>query len=72
MARLSTKNAFYSVATNEYMARGGDGYDALTAGEVIFDGDDTDLIASIMIEYIRTNTPVASRVEGRINLIKAN
>lgn len=66
------KNAFYSVATNEYMARGGDGYDALTAGEVIFDGDDTDLIASIMIEYIRTNTPVASRVEGRINLIKAN
>ncbi|MBF2761035.1 MAG: 5'-nucleotidase C-terminal domain-containing protein [Ectothiorhodospiraceae bacterium AqS1] len=66
------ENALYSVATNEYMARGGDGYDALAAGEVIFDGDDSDLIASILIGFIRANTPVSPKVEGRINLIKAN
>ncbi|MBF2735662.1 MAG: 5'-nucleotidase C-terminal domain-containing protein [Betaproteobacteria bacterium AqS2] len=59
----------YTVATNNYMAGGGDGYDSLVNGEVLLDGDDTDLVASILIEYIRANSPVAPQVEQRINYI---
>ncbi len=69
--RLLDKNAFYSVATNDFMLRGGDGYKPLSAGETIFDADDSDLITSILIEFIRANSPVAPKIEGRINLIQA-
>lgn len=57
----------YTVVTNDYMAGGGDGYASLTNGEVVMDATDTDLVAAILIEYIRANSPVAPAPDGRIS-----
>ena len=61
--------ADYTVATNDYMAGGGDGYSMFAdESELLLDGDDTDLMASAVIEYIRGRGSVSPAVEGRITL----
>ena len=58
----------YTLATNDYMARGGDGYTALEAGTPLLGTRDGRLIANDVMAYITAQKTVAPKVEGRIAL----
>lgn len=56
----------YTVAANDYIARGGDGFQVLKQAKVIIDVSGGSLMASQVMDYIATRGTVAPRVEGRI------
>jgi 2',3'-cyclic-nucleotide 2'-phosphodiesterase (5'-nucleotidase family) len=56
----------YRVATNDYMAGGGDGYAALKNGRALIDASGATLMATTVMNHIAANAPVAPKVEGRI------
>jgi len=56
----------YRVATNDYMAGGGDGYAAFKNGKALIDASGAKLMATTVMDYIAANAPVAPEVEGRI------
>jgi len=56
----------YTVATNDFLARGGDGYDVFTEGRTLINAIDGTLMASQVIDYIAAKGTVAPEVEGRI------
>jgi 5'-nucleotidase / UDP-sugar diphosphatase len=59
--------ATYRVATNDFLASGGDGYTALTRGRSIVDASAGNLMASTVINYMTAlGGTVAPKVEGRI------
>jgi 2',3'-cyclic-nucleotide 2'-phosphodiesterase (5'-nucleotidase family) len=58
----------YTVATNDFMARGGDGYDALSKGRQLINAIDATLTASQVIDYVAAKGTIAPEVEGRIVL----
>jgi 5'-nucleotidase/UDP-sugar diphosphatase len=60
----------YKVATNDYMMAGGDGYTALSNGNVLIDKSAASLMASDVIDYITGMKTVAPAVEGRIVIKK--
>ena len=59
----------YRVAANDYMFRGGDGYEALARGEVVIDPSGGALLASMVMDYIKKQGEIAPRVEGRITRV---
>ena len=56
----------YTVATNNYMAGGGDGYAALKKGRQLIDATGGTLMASMVIDYIAAEGTVAQQPDGRI------
>lgn len=58
--------AKYRLATNDYLANGGDGYAALKSGKVLVGEAEADLIANIVMAYIRAKGTVAPALGGRI------
>lgn len=59
-------NATYRVATNDFMANGGDGYEVFTRGKK---ANNTDvLLADAVVSYLRGKGTVDPKVEGRITL----
>jgi 2',3'-cyclic-nucleotide 2'-phosphodiesterase (5'-nucleotidase family) len=58
----------YKLATNDFMARGGDGYKAFTEGKSLIDVSASQLMASQVIDYVAKVGKVAPKVEGRIVL----
>lgn len=58
--------AVYKVATNDYMAGGGDGYDAMKKGKTLIDASGATYMATMVMDYIAANAPVSPKVEGRI------
>jgi 2',3'-cyclic-nucleotide 2'-phosphodiesterase (5'-nucleotidase family) len=58
----------YKLATNDFMARGGDGYRAFTEGKSLIDVSASQLMASQVIDYIAKAGKVSPKVEGRIVL----
>jgi 5'-nucleotidase / UDP-sugar diphosphatase len=58
--------ATYRVATNEYMAAGGDGYASLKKGRPIIDASGGPLMATVVMDYITARGTVSPAVEGRI------
>ena len=56
----------YTVAANDYMARGGDGYAALAAGKPLIDASDATLMATMVMDYIEAEGTVEPEVDGRI------
>lgn len=56
----------YEVATNDFMARGGDGYDSLAEGRPVVDATTGDLMANDVMAYIRERGEVSPGVEGRV------
>ena len=56
----------YTLATNEFMARGGDGYVAFEAGKPLIGLADANLIVSQVIDYVAAKGTVAPAPEGRI------
>ena len=60
--------ALYTVATNDYLMRGGDGYEALTHAKVLLGERDGKLIANDVMAYIRAQGTVSPKAEGRVVL----
>ena len=60
--------ATYTVATNDFMARGGDGYEAFTEGTPVIDATTGDLMANDVMAYVRSAGEVSPAAEGRITL----
>jgi 2',3'-cyclic-nucleotide 2'-phosphodiesterase (5'-nucleotidase family) len=58
----------YSVATNDFMWRGGDGYVSLTAAEPVLPLSDSPLLAYEVIDYIASIGTIRTGVDGRIVL----
>lgn len=58
--------ATYKVATNDYMASGGDGYTMFAAGKPLVDDRGGLLLASVVMDAIRQAGTVAPKIEGRI------
>lgn len=63
-------DAAYSVATNDFMADGGDGYTAFLEGRMLIDPDAARIVASQVIDYVQRKGSVAPRVEGRITSLR--
>lgn len=59
----------YTLATNDYMAGGGDGYTAFGNGTVLINPIDATLMASQVIDFIAARGTVEPKVEGRITLL---
>ena len=60
------KGRSYTVATNNYAASGGDGYKIFKKGEVLINASGAALLASMVMDYIKTKGSVSPKVEGRI------
>ena len=56
----------YTLATNDFLARGGDGYTVFQAGEMLVDSASGTLMAGQLIDHIRAAGTVAPAMEGRI------
>jgi 5'-nucleotidase/UDP-sugar diphosphatase len=63
--------ATYRVATNDYMAGGGDGYAAFTKGKVLIDASAGRLLATVVMDYVTSVGTVAPEVDGRITRVPA-
>ena len=59
-------NATYTLATNDYVGSGGDGYGMLRQAKVLIDGISGGLLAGQVIDYVETRVTVSTGVEGRI------
>jgi 2',3'-cyclic-nucleotide 2'-phosphodiesterase (5'-nucleotidase family) len=59
-------NRLYKVATNDYIAGGGDSYDALKKGKPLIDPSAAKLMASQVMDYIAAKGEIGPKVEGRI------
>ena len=62
----------YTLATNDYVARGGDGYAAFTRGKTLIDVSGGTLMATMVMDYIAAKGSVAPKLEGRIKAVGAN
>lgn len=58
--------ARYTVATNDFLAQGGDGYAALRGAEVVVGPTDAKLLANHVMAYIGASKNLAPRIEGRV------
>ncbi len=58
----------YTVATNDFMARGGDDYVALRNGDYVVGPRDGKLLATVVIDAVTAAGTVSPKVEGRVQL----
>ena len=56
----------YTVATNDYMLGGGDGYTALGKGKVLINASAGNLMATDVMNYVQAAGAVDAKLEGRI------
>ena len=56
----------YTVATNDYMAGGGDGYASLGNGRLLIDASGATLMATMVMDHVESLGTVAPVVDGRI------
>ncbi len=61
-------NKAYSVATNDFMARGGDDYIAFRDAKLVLPPDDSPMVAYEVIDYIKSIGTIRTGVDGRIVL----
>jgi len=52
------------LATNDFMAGGGDGYTAFQSGTNVVQPGET--LLQVLVDYVTANSPVSAAVEGRI------
>jgi 2',3'-cyclic-nucleotide 2'-phosphodiesterase (5'-nucleotidase family) len=62
------KAATYTLATNDYMFGGGDGYDMLKSAKPLLGVRDAKLMANDVMAHIAARKTVMPKVEGRIEL----
>jgi 2',3'-cyclic-nucleotide 2'-phosphodiesterase (5'-nucleotidase family) len=65
-AKPLDKSATYTLATNDFMQGGGDGYAMFKTAKVLIGALNARLLASDVIDYIAARKEVAPAVEGRI------
>jgi len=58
--------ASYTLVTNEFLFKGGDGYSMLTEGEVIISPANAPRLKDLLEAHLLTSSPIAPKVEGRI------
>ena len=58
----------YKLATNDFMAKGGDGYVALKKGKQLLGERDAKLMANDVMAYVKAKGEVEPKVEGRVVL----
>lgn len=63
------KDKLYTVATNDYMLSGGDGYTALGGGKVMVNAGNGNLMANDVITYIEKMKDVTVKTDGRIKKV---
>ncbi|MDR7579042.1 MAG: 5'-nucleotidase C-terminal domain-containing protein [Armatimonadota bacterium] len=68
--RALDEAATYTVATNDFMLRGGDGYAMLATGQVLVSPVDGPVMANAVMEAIQRLRTISPRVEGRITLVR--
>ena len=56
----------YTLATNDFLARGGDGYTVFRSGEVLIDSKSSTLMADQLIDHVMAAGTVSPVIEGRI------
>jgi 2',3'-cyclic-nucleotide 2'-phosphodiesterase (5'-nucleotidase family) len=56
----------YRVATNDFMARGGDGYTIFRDARQILPGADAPPLANEVVDYIKQEGTLRTSVEGRL------
>ena len=61
--------ADYTLATNDFVARGGDGYAVFKEAEVLIDSAAARLMASMVIDEIAATGQVDAKVEGRVTAV---
>ena len=59
----------YTVATNDYMAGGGDGYESLRNGRQLIDASGATLMATMVMDHVESLGTVAPAVDGRIRAL---
>ncbi|MEZ4608433.1 MAG: 5'-nucleotidase [Deinococcales bacterium] len=59
-------SASYSVATYDYLAGGGDGYEMMVNAPRIINEAGASLVTEIVTNYIKANSPVAPQFDNRI------
>ena len=62
------ENKIYRVATNDFMARGGDGYAMFRDATPLLPANDAPLLSTAVMDYVKRIGTVRNRVEGRIAL----
>jgi 2',3'-cyclic-nucleotide 2'-phosphodiesterase (5'-nucleotidase family) len=60
----------YRLATNDYMARGGDGYDMLKHAKPASDGDEGRPLTQVVIDYLGSVGNLSLRPDGRIHQVE--
>jgi 2',3'-cyclic-nucleotide 2'-phosphodiesterase (5'-nucleotidase family) len=58
--------ATYTVATNDFLAKGGDGYTVFNDAKVLIDVDAAKYMATMVMDFVATAGEVAPKVEGRV------
>ncbi|MFO0991739.1 MAG: bifunctional UDP-sugar hydrolase/5'-nucleotidase [Hyphomicrobiales bacterium] len=58
----------YTLATNDYMLGGGDGYTAFKDAKIILNARDAKLLANDVMVYVREKGEIAPKLEGRITV----
>ena len=61
-----SKYKTYTLATYDFLAKGGDGYSVFKKGKVIIAASGAKLMASMVMDYIKAKGSVSPKVEGRI------
>jgi len=59
-------DALYKVATSDYLGNGGDGYKALTRGEILINASGARLITTMVMDHIAKAGTIAPKIENRI------
>jgi 2',3'-cyclic-nucleotide 2'-phosphodiesterase (5'-nucleotidase family) len=61
--------ATYTVATNDFMAKGGDGYAVFTEAKALIDGAAAKYMASMVMDFVAAAGEVAPKIEGRVKAV---
>jgi 2',3'-cyclic-nucleotide 2'-phosphodiesterase (5'-nucleotidase family) len=64
------ESATYTLATNDFMQRGGDGYSTLASAQVLISPAGGPLMATAVIEAVQRARTINPRVEGRITIAR--
>ena len=64
-----TADVTYELATNDFVAGGGDGYEMFTESDVLVPDDEGTLLSALAIEAIQEAEVIAPETEGRIEVV---
>ncbi len=62
--------ATYTVATNDFLAKGGDGYTVFTESKTLIDAAAAKYMATMVMDFVASAGEVAPKVEGRVTAVE--